>query len=98
MDWSLVKIREYLFYLLIFTIPWQTRWIIRDPYLGGEVWEYGRISLYGWDILLVVLVVISVPLLWEEIKNVKLKLRFNPAAGGVVAKATKNQNDSPQGY
>jgi len=69
--WSWVTIREYLFYLLIFSLPWQTRWIIRDPYLGGEVWEYGRISLYGWDILLVILVVINLPLLWQTIKNVK---------------------------
>ena len=95
---KLSSIREYLFYLLIFIIPWQTRWIIRDPYLGGEVWEYGRISLYGWDILLVILVIISWPLVWQEIKNVKLKPRFNPADGGVVTKATKNQNDPPPGH
>ncbi len=61
MNWQ--KIHEYLFYLFIFSLPWQTRWIIRDPYLSGEAWEYGRISLYGWDILLVLLVIIN----WSSI-------------------------------
>ena len=47
----LKKTIEYGLYLLVFLLPWQTRWIIR----GGEI-EYSRISLYGVDILLLVLV------------------------------------------
>ncbi len=86
MNWQ--KIREYLFYLFIFSLPWQTRWIIRDPVLGGEAWEYGRISLYGWDILLVLLVIISrssmvgiIKQWWVEeqkfkIQNSKFKIYF----------------------
>ncbi len=86
MNWQ--KIREWLFYLLIFSIPWQTRWIIRDPTLAGEAWEYGRISLYGWDILLVLLAIISWSSIvgiikqWRleeqkfKIKNSKLKIYF----------------------
>jgi hypothetical protein len=70
---SRFKIKEYLFYLLIFILPWQTRWIIRDIPVNGEVWEYGRISLYGWDILLIVLLVISWPLMWQEAKNFKIQ-------------------------
>ncbi|MFH1867009.1 MAG: O-antigen ligase family protein [Patescibacteria group bacterium] len=92
---SIVKIREYLFYLLIFSLPWQTRWIIRDPSLGGEVWEYGRISLYGWDILLLVLAVISMPLLWQEIKNVKIKSQdVIPAKAGIQTKQQTEFLDS----
>ena len=41
MNIKLGQIRLYLFYLLIFALPWQMRWIIRDPYFGGEPWEYG---------------------------------------------------------
>ncbi|MFH1111840.1 MAG: O-antigen ligase family protein [Patescibacteria group bacterium] len=69
MKWSWVTIREYLFYLLVFSLPWQTRWIIRDQQVGGQVWEYGRISLYGWDILLILLIVLSWPVVWQELKK-----------------------------
>jgi hypothetical protein len=63
--------RLYVFYVFIFLLPWQTRWIVRDPVGGGDIWEYSRISLYGWDILLGVLVLVSLPLIWREIGNFK---------------------------
>lgn len=46
------KIIEYGFYLFLFFLPWQTRLIWQDTYLNGFVWEYGRLSLYGTEILL----------------------------------------------
>lgn len=36
---------------LVFLIPLQTRWIIKQGILAGSSWEYGTISLYGTDIL-----------------------------------------------
>ncbi|MFZ5390715.1 MAG: O-antigen ligase family protein [Patescibacteria group bacterium] len=68
---TITKIRKYLFYLLLFLLPWQTRWIIRDSVINGEVWEYGRVSLYGWDILLVFLLVVCLPVICLKIKNLK---------------------------
>lgn len=66
MAWLRANYREGLFYLFVFFLPWQTRWIILDAQVNGGVWEYGRISLYGWDILLILLLVISWrPLLLE---------------------------------
>ncbi len=65
------RLRNYLFYLFVFSIPWQTRWIIRDPSIGGEAWEYGRISLYGWDILLVLLLVLN----WRAVATQITQLR-----------------------
>lgn len=59
MVWKFSKTKEYIFYLFVFSIPWQTRWIIRDPAVHGGVWEYGRVSLYGWDILLVLLLLLN---------------------------------------
>lgn len=38
--------------LFIILIPWQMRWIFYDYNLMGEVWEYGRLSLYGSMIIL----------------------------------------------
>lgn len=69
MKFSFAQIREYLFYLIIFLLPWQTRWIITDPQIRGGVWEYGRLSLYGWDILIFILLIISSPALVKWLKN-----------------------------
>ncbi|HNW55633.1 MAG TPA: O-antigen ligase family protein, partial [bacterium] len=34
-------------------LPWSTRLIVKANYLGGEYWEYGTVSLYLSDIVLV---------------------------------------------
>ncbi|OHA56571.1 MAG: hypothetical protein A2588_03500 [Candidatus Veblenbacteria bacterium RIFOXYD1_FULL_43_11] len=73
--WSKKIVQSSLFYLLIFSLPWQTRYIFYDPTLFGGVWEYGRLSLYGWDIVLALLVIISWPLIRQEIKNQKSKIK-----------------------
>lgn len=43
----------------LFCLPFQTRWIFHDALIQGEVWEYGRFSLYGVDLL-----IIAALLLW----------------------------------
>ncbi len=63
------RFRLWVFYFLVFFLPWQTRWIIRDTYIRGGVWEYGRVSLYGWDVLLILLVLVSWPATAEVIKT-----------------------------
>jgi len=45
------KAVEYGFYLFIFLLPWQTRWIFYEGILNGQYWEYGSFSLYATDIL-----------------------------------------------
>lgn len=55
---KLTKILEYLFYLFVFLLPWQTRWIIKSGLIRGEYWEYGSFSLYGTDILLIIILII----------------------------------------
>ncbi len=46
------------FWLLFFygtfviLLPWQTRWIFFDQKIQGEIWEYGRLSLYASMIVL----------------------------------------------
>jgi len=50
----LEKIIKYGLYLLVFILPIQTRWIIKAGSLNGEYFEYGSISLYGVDILLLI--------------------------------------------
>ena len=56
------SIIEYGLYLLVFLLPWQTRWIIKAGEINGSYWEYGTVSLYGTDILLIMLIIISLVL------------------------------------
>ncbi|MBU4332554.1 O-antigen ligase family protein [Patescibacteria group bacterium] len=58
MENRLNKIIEWGMYLLVFLLPWQTRWIWHEGLLNGGAWEYGTYSLYGTEILLWVLVVL----------------------------------------
>lgn len=52
-DW-LIGASQLLCLALCLVIPWSTRWIIKAGDLGGVFWEYGTISLYASDILLVI--------------------------------------------
>ncbi|MFH1610345.1 MAG: O-antigen ligase family protein, partial [Patescibacteria group bacterium] len=67
------KVLEYLLYLFIFLLSWQTRWIVSDPLINGNVWEYGRISIYSFDIIFVLILSIFLILNFKsfKIKNVK---------------------------
>ena len=51
------KIIEYGLYLLIFLLPVQARWIIRAGELNGGYSEYGTVSLYGTDILIIIILI-----------------------------------------
>jgi len=55
---KLEKTIEYLFYLFIFLLPWQTCYIWRDTILNGYTWEYGRLCLYGTEILLWLIIIL----------------------------------------
>lgn len=55
----LFKIIEYGLYLFIFLLPWQTRLIWRSQEIGNQFWEYGSFSLYGTEILLWCLTVLT---------------------------------------
>jgi len=62
----LKKIIEYLFYLFIFFLPWQTRWIWFEDKLNGGYFEYGSFSLYGTDILFIFLFIsVLIYLIWN---------------------------------
>lgn len=54
------KIGEWLLYIFAFLLPWQARWIFFEGSIEKGYWEYGSFSLYGFDILLLVLLIITV--------------------------------------
>ncbi|MCD6149596.1 O-antigen ligase family protein [bacterium] len=49
----MAKLTEYLFYALIFLLPWQTVFLLREIFIGGEKWQYGTIGIYLSDVILV---------------------------------------------
>ena len=59
----------YLLYLFVFLIPWQIRWIIWDPQINAGTWEYGRISLYAFDVIFIFLLILFL----FNINNIKIK-------------------------
>ena len=62
---------EYGLYLLVFLLPIQTRWIIK----AGELGEYGTISLYGTDILLILLLSLFI-VFKSQIPNPKSQINY----------------------
>lgn len=52
------KTIEYLFYLFVFLLPWQTRWIWHQGKLNEGLWEYGTYSLYGTEIFFGIILVL----------------------------------------
>jgi O-antigen ligase len=55
----LEKIINYGAALFVLLLPWQTRWIFKEASLNGDVWEYGRFSLYASEILLLALLALA---------------------------------------
>jgi O-antigen ligase len=53
------KIIEYLFYLFIFLLPWQTRWIWHWGNLGDGTSQYLSFSLYATEILLLIILLLT---------------------------------------
>ena len=49
------RLPAYLLYLFVFLLPWQARWIFQEAAINGSPFEYGRMSLYVFDIVLLVL-------------------------------------------
>lgn len=48
------RFSEWMFYLALFLLPWQTRYIVNGLEIGGQVSEYGLLSFYVVEILIVV--------------------------------------------
>ncbi len=53
-------IAEYLFYIFVFLIPWQTRYIYKTLTFRGEIFEYGKLSLYLSELFLIFWVLIVI--------------------------------------
>jgi len=54
------KLIEYFLYFFAFIITLQTRWIIKPGELNNGYFEYGTISLYATDILIIIILLIFI--------------------------------------
>ncbi|MBT3690471.1 O-antigen ligase family protein [bacterium] len=66
--------------IFVFLLPWQVRWIYHEAILNGQIWEYGRFSLYGTEILLILILLLSALkfiIQKKEIETLKPNLIFN---------------------
>ncbi len=62
---------EYLFYIFLFLLPWQTRWIIHAGELNGGYWEYGTFSLYFTDLIFFITLVCFLYWDWKQRKSMR---------------------------
>lgn len=82
---SLEKLFEYFLFVFVFLLPWQTRWIIKAGQINGGVNEYLTYSLYGTDILLVLLLVVyAVNFIKHKIQNTKTQKELCSVFLGLV--------------
>ncbi len=60
------RITNYLTYLILFLLPWQTRYIIGTPLLQGGDWEYGVMGVYAIEVLILLAVVLRGRAQWID--------------------------------
>ncbi len=78
------KIINWGLYLFVFLLPWQTRWIYHDEFVRGSVWEYGRLSLYGTEILLALLVILAIIVRFNGHREASSAGRSEPVALTII--------------
>lgn len=73
----LEKIQNTLFYVFVFLLPWQTRYIFSHLTLGGSEFEYGKLSIYVSEVVLFFLFFLfTIYWIFFGIKKDKLPLNF----------------------
>jgi len=64
---------QYLLWIILFVLPWQTRYLIKPVYFEDSFIEYASTSVYLTDLLIIALLIIWLPLLIR-----KKKFNFGP--------------------
>ncbi len=58
-----MKLRTFLFYLFIFLLPWQTRYMLFPYMWAGHFFEYASFSIYAVEFVLWLCIIASLPYL-----------------------------------
>ncbi|MBI4598912.1 O-antigen ligase family protein [Candidatus Uhrbacteria bacterium] len=80
------RFANVLTYAAIFLLPWQTRWIFGRLTLGGEVWEYGTLSLYAVECLVLAACLLRGPFCFPK-ETLPVRRRIFVLAGAAVVSA-----------
>lgn len=73
--WKILN--QYLLWLTLFVLPWQTRYLIKPVYFEDSFVEYASTSVYLTDLLIITLLIIWLPLLiWERKFKIGPKFLF----------------------
>lgn len=70
----LAKLHRYFLYAWLLLWPWQTRYFLRSGELNGW-WEYGTVSLYAADFLLLLVIITS----FKQLRPLKWRALILPA-------------------
>lgn len=71
-NFNLTKIINYLLIIFLFSLPWQTRYILLAGSLKGEYWEYSTLALYASDALLILIFILAI--INNYLNKIKIKL------------------------
>jgi len=75
---TLQKIIEYLLYLFVFLLPWQTRLIYRAATYKDEFFEYQSQSFYATEILFLAILVLSIVFFAKRFDLKNFAQKYNP--------------------
>ncbi len=75
MKMNIQKIINWGFYLFVFLLPWQTRWIVKAGEFNGGVWEYGSFSLYATDLIFLAILLLFI--FWRLTQASPAKIRIS---------------------
>ncbi len=89
---KLGKIKNFLVYLFLFLLPWQTRLILRPGELAGGYWEYGTISIYATETLLWTALFLHIV---TTLKKSGIRNQESVVAERDPVKAVRIRNDGP---
>lgn len=54
----IAKIQKYTLPFFLFLLPWQTRWIFGQELIAGEPFQFGVLSLYATEVLLLLVAIV----------------------------------------
>ncbi len=70
------KISDSLFLFFLFILPFQTVYLLREPMIGGEKWQYGTIGIYASSLVLAIAILIVAISREKEIQNISIGIRM----------------------
>lgn len=73
---NIEKIIEYLIYIFVFLLPFQTRYIFSYLTLGNVEFEYGKLSIYVSDIIFALIIFLFLFFKTKQIKDIKASNQF----------------------